>query len=108
MGRRGPPPKPTALKLLQGNPGQHRLNQAEPKPASVVPNRPGWLLPNAKREWSRLVQELQELGLLTNLDRAALAGYCQAYARAIRAEAVIEEKGETFLTPNGYEQQRPE
>ena len=30
MGKRGPAPKPTALKVLQGNPGKRKLNDSEP------------------------------------------------------------------------------
>jgi len=34
----------------------------------------------AQREWNRLVGELSKINLLTHLDRAALAAYCNAYA----------------------------
>jgi len=54
------------------------------------------------------VPELQRLGLLTLVDRAALANYCQWWARYVQAERILREKGLTFLTPKGYEQQRPE
>jgi hypothetical protein len=32
MGRRGPPPQPTKLRLLSGNPGKRPLPRAEPQP----------------------------------------------------------------------------
>jgi hypothetical protein len=32
MGKRGPSPKPTSLKVLQGNPGKRKINKSEPKP----------------------------------------------------------------------------
>ena len=33
---RGRKPKPTALKLLEGNPGKRRINGTEPKPPSSL------------------------------------------------------------------------
>jgi len=36
-----------------------------------------FLRPTAKAEWKRLVQELFVLGIVTVLDRAALAASCQ-------------------------------
>jgi P27 family predicted phage terminase small subunit len=108
MGKRGPAPKPTALRLIEGNRGKRPLNKSEPKPTPVRPTRPEWMLPEAKREWNRVVPELERMGLLTAVDRAALAAYCQAYARAVQAEAVLRKSGISFVTPNGYEQQRPE
>jgi phage terminase small subunit len=58
MAGRGRPPKPTALKVLEGNPGKRPLNQNEPKPEKKAPNCPSWLLPDAKKEWRRLSKEL--------------------------------------------------
>jgi P27 family predicted phage terminase small subunit len=104
----GPARKPTQLKIIQGNPGHQKLNKAEPKPAPVAPSRADWLPAEAKREWSRIVPELERLGLLTVVDRGALHGYCQAWARAVAAEKVLTAHGLTFTTPNGYVQQRPE
>lgn len=108
MGLPGRPPKPTHLKVLEGNPGKRPLNQNEPKPKPLAPKCPSWLDREAKREWKRVAPELERLGLLTVVDGAALAAYCQAYARWVKAEKILQEKGLTFETPNGYEQQRPE
>ena len=108
MGKRGLAPKPTALRIIEGNRGHQKFNRNEPKPTLIRPTRPEWLLPEAKREWVRIVSELERMGLLTIVDRAALTAYCQAYARAVQAEAVLTKKGMTFETPNGYIQQRPE
>jgi P27 family predicted phage terminase small subunit len=90
---RGRKPKPTALKLLQGNPGKRSLNGREPRPEVVAPDRPDWLSPAAAAEWERVVPELLALGLLTRLDRAALCAYCQAYAELQRATEMIEAEG---------------
>jgi len=108
MVRPGPARKPTQLKIIQGNPGHQKLTHAEPKPTPVAPTCPSGLKGEAKREWRRIVPELERLGLLTLVDRAALASYCQAWGRAVSAEKVLAEKGLVKETPNGYLQQRPE
>lgn len=89
----GPAPKPTALKVLTGNPGKRPLNMAEPRPAPGIPSCPSWLSLEARREWRRITPELSRLGLLSGVDRAALAGYCQCWARWAEAEKTLTEKG---------------
>ena len=103
----GPPPIPTKLKRLRGNPGKHALNEREPQPDSAIPTRPGWLLPEAKREWNRVVPGLNKLGLLTALDRGAIAGGCQWWAMFVDAVKDIEANGTTFMTDTGYQGPRP-
>jgi phage terminase small subunit len=50
----GPKPKPTELKIIEGNPGKRPLNKNEPRPPRLSPQCPNWLLPEAKKEWKRL------------------------------------------------------
>jgi P27 family predicted phage terminase small subunit len=57
---------------------------------------PSWLSALAKREWRRVAPELARLGLLTRVDVAALAGYCQSYAHWVEAELFIREHGTTY------------
>ena len=90
---RGRRPKPTRLKMLTGNPGKRALNPDEPRPEANIPECPPELGPVARAEWDRLVVELAALRLLTNLDRAALAAYCGAYALWADATAHIEKYG---------------
>ena len=70
MAGRGRPPKPTAVKELEGNPGKRPLNKNEPKPKQTAPKCPSWLEPDAKKEWRRLSKELESMGLLTEVDMA--------------------------------------
>ena len=88
MAQRGRKPKPTAVKVLEGNPGKRSLNTAEPKPEKKAPRCP--------------------LGILTEIDMAAFAGYCQAYARWKEAEEFITQHGTIVKTPSGYWQQVPQ
>ena len=105
---RGRRPKPTKLKILEGNPGKRPLNEHEPKPKPITPACPRWLSPVAKKEWKRIVPELENLGLLTCVDGAALEGYCQSYARWVEAEQFMVKHGTIFKTPSGYIQQVPQ
>jgi len=59
----------------------------------------------AKQEWARLADELGKLRILTNLDRAALAVYCGAYALWMEAIEQIEKYGSMVKSPSGYPQQ---
>lgn len=108
MGARGPAPKPTALKILEGNPGHEKLNRSEPKPQPVAPKCPSWLDAEAKREWERISPALERLGLLTEIDGAAMAGYCASYGLWVKCKKVLHHKGLTFKTASGYLMPRPE
>ena len=107
MAMRGRKPKPTAIKILEGNPGKRQLNEHEPQPLKKAPSCPKWLEAEAKREWRRLAKTLEAIGVLTEADMAAFAGYCQAYARWKEAEERITDRGIIFRTPSGYPQQVP-
>ena len=108
MATRGRKPKPTAIKLLEGNPGRHPLNEHEPVPPKTMIKCPAWLEAEAKKEWKRLAPALESMGILTSVDVSAFAGYCQAYARWKEAEEFISKHGSIFQTPSGYVQQVPQ
>ena len=105
MATRGRKPKPTALKVLEGNPGKRPLNDREPVPPKATLKCPAWLLPEAKKEWKRLAPALEAMGVLTMADLTAFEGYCQAYARWKEAEAFITQHGSISQTPSGSVQQ---
>lgn len=98
----GPPPKPTKLRLLEGNPGKRPINQTEPRPAAGAPSCPTWLDREGKAEWRRIVRALDRIGLLCKIDRAAIAAYCQAWAEFHIATRQLQNEGRTFKTESGY------
>jgi len=106
-GKQGRKPKPTQLKMLRGNPGKRPLPKGEPQPKAKLPGPPAQLSAEAKREWWRLGKQLATLGLLTNIDRAALALYCQAWARWLEAEKALKTYGVMVKSPNGFPMQSP-
>lgn len=62
-----------------------------------TPYVPRFLCDEGKKEWRRIVGILVEIGLYTEIDRAALAMYCQAWGRWLTAEARIDESGGPVL-----------
>ena len=108
MATRGRKPKPSAMKELEGNPGKRAMNSREPKPEKKAPACPKWLEGEAKKEWRRLAKQMEAIGILTEVDRAAFASYCQAYARWKEAEEWITEHGNIVRTPSGYWQTVPQ
>lgn len=106
---RGRKPKPTVLKVINGNPGKRPLNDEEPQPARGVPPCPRHLDKEARKEWKRVARELDACGMLTLVDRAALAAYCQAWSRWVAAEEIVQQSGPVLkrqgtndLYPNPY------
>ncbi len=58
---------------------------------------PQWLWREAKREWRRIVPILVEEGFAETVNRFDLANYCQAWARWVEAEKLINEIVPDFL-----------
>jgi P27 family predicted phage terminase small subunit len=92
----GRKPKPTALKLVQGNPGKRALNTAEPQPQRGIPECPDWLSPLAKEHWIEIAPRLDELGVLTLADGHALALLCETFAEYRKARADVVKHGATY------------
>ena len=104
---RGRKPKPTALKIAEGNPGKRRINGQEPKPPGSLPDCPPHLSAVAREEWNRIAASLNRIGLLTQVDRTTMAGYCQCYGRWVEAELKLAETPAILRMPSGYIQQSP-
>lgn len=116
MGERGPKPLPGNVHALRGNrsklPASRLLDDV--RPPAAIPDAPDHLSKEALEEWGRITPLLLDLGLITEIDRAALAAYCQAYGRWVNAERSIAKhnaaedsdghKGEIGITPSGYKQ----
>lgn len=103
----GRPPKPTAIKVLQGNPGKRPLNHDEAQFTHEMPKCPTHVKREARREWKRVSQELYDAGLLESVDRAALAAYCIAYGRWVKATKELEGVELTLMTESGYTYPNP-
>ena len=107
----GRKPLPTKIKLARGTLQKCRQNPDEPTPNPEIPDAPPHLSPEAREEWNRLAQELYGLGILSTIDRAALAAYCQAYGRWVEAEEQIRNPDGTMnlteTTSNGNVIQNP-
>lgn len=106
MGKRGPPPKPSKLKKLQGTHRKDRAarNELEAKPG--VPAMPSWLNAEARAEWRRIVPQLEALGILSDVDGGMLADYCTAHALAVNATKKYQREG-MVKTINGQLQKHP-
>ena len=94
----GTKPNPTKLKILEGI-RKSRINKNEPRPPKISLDCPDWLLPEAKEEWKKLSPTLEALGILTTIDKAAFAGYCQSFAKWKAAEQFLKKHGTTYKIP---------
>lgn len=104
MGRRT---KPTAIKQLAGNPGKRALPKAEPRPEGGIQNCPKHLDAVARAEWKRLSPQLDKLGLLTQVDRAAFTAYCELYSNYREASRGLKKAGGLTFVVNGQIKKNP-
>lgn len=79
----------------------------EPKPKLAIPTCPAWLPAAAKREWRRLVRELNDLRMLARIDRNSLADLCLSVVRLREAEKEIARRGLVFETEDGILRRNP-
>ena len=95
-------PKPTEIKLLQGTQRSDRINRQEPDLKSEIPSCPTHIQGESRQEWKRITKELGAIGILTRVDRAAIAAYCDAYGRWTKALMKLNEEGLLVKAPSGY------
>ena len=77
----GRPPKPSQLKLVEGNRGKRAITKHEPDPTYLQDiTAPTHLSDQARAVWDELAPKLQRAKLLTELDTAMLEMTCIAVA----------------------------
>jgi len=94
MSKPGPRPTPTGVLQLRGS-----WRAAGRSDAAVKPSRPAcprWLGAEARKKWKQLVPELAKLGILTTVDREALARYCDTWALWRRMREHVEKYGVSY------------
>jgi P27 family predicted phage terminase small subunit len=74
------PRRPTALRIVEGNPGHRPLPPNEPQ-LDVGATMPPGLSPAAQAQWPTIAAQLTDARLLTQLDALALAELCEVFAR---------------------------
>jgi P27 family predicted phage terminase small subunit len=93
----GPKPQPANLKILNGRSDGRdsggRPVKIPPAFVRLAPEPPEFLTPEALAEWNRIVPELQRLEIVKTIDRAALASYCETWARFVSAQMDIRADG---------------
>lgn len=92
MGKRGPAPAPTQLKVVRGD-RESRINRSEPKPRDGAAAAPGWLSDDARAVWDRLAPDLIKQRVLTDWDVDAFAAFCSAVVVHREAAADVERNG---------------
>jgi P27 family predicted phage terminase small subunit len=104
---RGRKPKPTHLKLLEGNPGQRRINRHEPRPEGDLTDPPEWMTAAQKEGWRYAIDHAPR-GLLKRLDRAALVVWVVAEQLHREASELVARHGLVMKAPHtGQPMQSP-
>lgn len=89
MGQRGPPPTPTALKILRGNPGNRPILPDIFEPVRECPDCPPHITGRAREHWDYITEQLNRYGMLAKTDMGQLAALCTVWARYVEAEEMI-------------------
>lgn len=96
MGRRGPAPRPAALKLLHGEKNKKRINFDEPIPRDALPVCPEGVTDAVREIWDYTVRELAAMKILCAADRDSLLCYCEAVVNHRKSSALLA-KSEVIL-----------
>jgi phage terminase small subunit len=99
MGKRGPRPKPTHLKVVEGRKGakQKEAKEPRPRPPTQKASRPWDTLTAAeKRHYDRALRELLPMGHVGEVDLATLTLWAKAFEAALVAFRDVNKRGQTI------------
>lgn len=101
MGLRGPAPKPSAIRKLEGNPSRRPFRDDEPTLPIKAPPCPRGLDAAGKRHWKKIVPVLIQMRVLTEADEIAITDLCQLCSTMEQAQKILSEKGLLVKKPSG-------
>ena len=107
MGKRGPRPIPTSLKLFRGTARGKDKRRNEPRPGVSVPRCPKDLPEEAQRIFRRLSKVLAPLGLLTVADHETFELMCLHGGLARRAAIQMANEGLTTKDERNLDRKSP-
>jgi P27 family predicted phage terminase small subunit len=99
---RGAKPKPTHLKLLEGNPGRRPLNRKEPVPKGYLSDPPEWMSDSQRAGWNYAIEHAPN-GLLKKLDSSVLVVWVVAEDLHRQATIAVEKFGLITKSPKAGE-----
>lgn len=88
MGKRGPAPRPTTLRLLEGA-RERDVNRNEPVARSGKIEPPDELSDDVRVIFDHVVAELEHMKIASPADRDSIVCYCEAVDKHRKASAVL-------------------
>ena len=95
MGRRGPPPTPTATLRRRGS-WLAKKRAGEPLPESGAPDPPADFDAAERKAWADLTWHLAAMHLLSKTDAVVLERYCRMLVRWRAADDFLKKHGEVY------------
>lgn len=99
MGKRGPQPQPTAVLARRGS-WRAKIRVGEPRPSGEIKPAPDWLDGDAAEMWDFLLPQLTATGVMTRIDWATLARYCEMWSQWLVCRA-DPERFDRYMRLNG-------
>lgn len=94
----GRKPKPTQLRVLQGNPGKRAINKQEPMFSSDLPQPPQYLNERAKEIFCELRDEIDQMGYASRSHARALGLVATRLEEVEHCAAVLDQSGYYYET----------
>lgn len=112
MAKKGRKSTPTKIKLVRGNPGKRPVSKSEPipthTPVEILLKKPVGLTGPAATAWGTIAPRLNDMRVLTIIDRTALRLLCEQIGIYKAAQKEIKKnKGFTTITDKGNLVQHP-
>jgi len=111
MGKRGPRPAPTKMKLYRGNPAKENLGKqirSEVQPPAADIAAPEILTGIALDVWNTRAPQLAAIGLLTVADVQTLERYCLTYELFYQAYQSVKADGLSSSSAAGTKKGNPD
>jgi P27 family predicted phage terminase small subunit len=97
MGKRGPKPKPSAIRATEGK----IVPLNEPRPTLSALQPPPDIAEDALDVWREVIAAVGHTGVITAADVDTLRAYCEATARYREAEGLLRKSGPLVKGRNG-------